>query len=75
MRLRGFDVSRAQLGWVSDCYVTETTAEQFTDVQLSARCGSYFLVVAMVKSYLAARKLAASQRAKPGERAIKGWCE
>jgi len=53
----------------------ETTASQFTDVEYAARAGSSWAIVAFIKSYFAARRLAAIVRSKPGERMAKGWTE
>jgi len=75
MKLRGFDITKSQRGWVSDCYFMETTASQFTDVEFSTRSGSSWAIVAFIKSYFAARRLAAIVRSKPGERMAKGWTE
>jgi len=75
MKLRGFDITKSQHGWVSECYFTETTASQFTDVVFSTRSGSSWAIIAFVKSYFAARRLAAIVRCKPGERMAKGWAE
>jgi DNA-binding MurR/RpiR family transcriptional regulator len=75
MRIRAFEITRSQHGWVSECFFTETTASQFTDVELGSRAGSLFFVIAIIKSYFAAKRHAAGQRFKRGERLAKGWSE
>lgn len=73
MRLRGFGVTNAQLGWVSDCCFKVETARQFCDEQHTVREGHRWMLVAVLKSYLAARRLARQLAARPGEREANGW--
>lgn len=73
MKLRGFDITKAQLGWVCDCCFTVTTARQFTDEGHAVRGRSKWIWLAMWRSYRLAKKFAKSVQAKPGEREANGW--
>jgi len=75
MNLCGFDLSKAQLGWVCTCFFRVTTANQFTDERHEARGYSRWMLVAMLRSCLSARSLAADLAARPGERTSHGWAE
>lgn len=75
MKLRGFNITNAQLGWVVDCYFRVTTADQFCDQECYVHSGHRWMLVAVIRSYLAARKAAGALRARPGERAAKGWAD
>lgn len=73
MRLRGYDTTRSQRGWICDtCFMVET-AEQSTAEERCVRTGSQWMWLAMLKGYFAARREARKLRAKPGEREAKGW--
>jgi hypothetical protein len=74
MRIRSVEVYRCQLGWRTEVFFTETTADQFTDPEFhTADDGSRWFLLSLIKGYLAARRFAKSLRAKPGEREAKGW--
>lgn len=73
MRLRGFDVTNAQLGWACDCCFTETTSRTFTDEEHAVRGRGRWLWLAMWRSWRLAIQAAKGMRAKPGEREAKGW--
>lgn len=73
MRLRGFDITRGQLGWICDCYFMVTTANQFTSEEHVARGYGKWIWLAVWRGYKAAKRSSVELRAKPGERAAKGW--
>ena len=73
MKIKGYDTTKAQRGWVCDCYYTVTTAQQFSDEERVVRGHGRWMWLAMLRSYLAVRKAAAQLQAKPGEREAKGW--
>lgn len=73
MRLHGFDIIRAQLGWVCDCHFYVVTADQFTAVSTYASGRGKWLLLAMWRSWRQAKKDHANRKAKPGEREAKGW--
>ncbi len=73
MRLRGFDITNAQLGWVCDCCFTVTTARQFTCEEHTVRSRGRWIWLAMWRSYRAAKVAAKKLQATPSERAAKGW--
>ncbi len=73
MNVRGYDLTKAQYGWICDTCFTVTTAQQFTAEEHVIRAGSRWAVLAVIKGYLAARRRAARLAAKSGERALKGW--
>ena len=75
MRLRGFDVTKGQLGWVCDCHFMVTTIRQFTAEEHAVRDGSSWLLLAMLKAWWLARRTARAMQAKPGERTAIGWAE
>jgi hypothetical protein len=66
-------VERAQRGWVCTVTFDVETVNQFTPEVHEAQEGSRWLVAAIVKGLLAARRQAASLKARPGERLAKGW--
>ena len=75
MRLRGFNTTRAQTGWVSDCCFMVTTAAQFTSEEHVVRGHGRWMWLAMWRSYRWAKAKAMQMQAKPGERAAKGWAD
>ncbi len=73
MIIRGYDLTRAQRGWVCDTCFMVTTARQCTAEEHVTRAASRWFVVAIIKGYLAAKRMAELLQAAPGERAEKGW--
>lgn len=73
MRVRCIEIYRCQIGWRTEVFFTETTAEQCTDPEFSTADGSRWFLLSLIRGYLAARRFARSMRAKPGEREAKGW--
>ena len=73
MRLRGFDTTRSQLGWVCDCCFLFETTNQSTAEEHVVREGGKWMWLAMLRSWRSARKYAALHAAKPGEREKLGW--
>ena len=72
-KLRGFDITRAQLGWQCWTYFRVTTAGQFTDEEHHVTSGHRYLLVALLLGWWEARKHARQLAAKPGEREANGW--
>ncbi len=73
MRIRAIETYRSQTCWVCGVTLMVTTVEQFTDEEHTViACGKY-MVTSLIKGYMKARKIASMLRAKPGERAAKGW--
>jgi hypothetical protein len=54
MKLRGFDITNNQGGWVCDCCFQVQTDRQFTPEEYTVRSWGRFLWLAMLKSYIAA---------------------
>jgi len=80
MKIRGFDITKAQRGWVCDCCFTVETANQFSAEEHAIRVGSpqgrrglLAFLGTLVYAYLTAWKKAYSLTARRGERAAKGW--
>lgn len=78
LKLRGFDLTKAQRGWVCDCCYTVETANQCSREEHVARGYSSSLSVigmflAMWDSWRNAKFNAARIQARPGEREANGW--
>lgn len=77
-KIRGYDLTKAQRGWVCDCCFTVETAEQFTPEEHTVRHGRtgrgvVSMLLAMFGAYLLARRTAANLAAPRGVRVAKGW--
>jgi hypothetical protein len=72
-KIRGYDLSLGQAGWKCDCAFTVTTVNQYTDEEHVVRSYSKWMILALIKSRLLAESTAREIKAKPGERAAKGW--
>ena len=68
-------IEKRQQCWSCEWHYTVTTAGQFTDVRTSARARSRWFVVVIFVGWLAARKKASVEAARPGERFRNGWSE
>jgi hypothetical protein len=75
VKIRGYDLTMTQRGWVCDVCYTVTTARQFTDEEHVARGGGRWLLTAMISGYLKAKVEAKHLRAMPGERERIGWVQ
>lgn len=73
MRIRGFDLTRAQHGWQCDACYTVFTANQFTAEERVVHSGGRWLLTAIWNGWRAAKREAADLAAKPGEREAVGW--
>ena len=73
MRIRGYDTTRAQRGWVCDVTYMVTTARQFSDEEVTVRGRGRWMWLAMWRGWLAARRDSAAAAARPGERSARGW--
>jgi hypothetical protein len=73
MRVRGYDISKAQLGWQAECFFMVYTSQQFTAEERMATGYSRWLLLALLNSYLEARRFHRELKAKPGEREAQGW--
>lgn len=75
MSIRGYDLTRAQLGWICDTCFTVSTVQQFSAEERVVRSQSRWFLLAILKGYFTAKRKAAELGAKPGERARKGWAD
>lgn len=75
MAIRGYDLTRAQRGWVCDTCFTVVTSRQFSAEEHTVRSRSRWFLLAVIKGYRAAKREAAILAAESGERARKGWAE
>lgn len=73
MKLRGFDITNSQRGWVCDCFFTVFTSNQFTAEEHVVRGRSKWLLFSMWNSYRSAKLRSEELKAGPGERELKGW--
>lgn len=73
MKLGGFFVDRRGKDWLSQCFWRELTDRQFTLESHDTTRRSRFILLAMCKSYLAARSEAREIRATPEGRNAAGW--
>ena len=73
MNINGFEITKAQRGWLCDCHFSITTSKQFTDELHISHGQSRWLILSILKSTQAAGKTARELSARPGERAAKGW--
>lgn len=73
MRLRGFDLTRAQRGWVCEVCFTVFTVNQCSAEEHVIRSGGRWILSAMWNGFWDARRTAMSLAAKPGERKKLGW--
>lgn len=75
MVIHGFDITRAQLGWVCDCHFDVLTAHQFTEESTWNSGHGKWIWLAMWRSWRMAKEKHNRMKAKPGEREARGWAE
>ena len=73
MRIRGFDLTRAQLGWTCTVCYTVFTTGQCSAEEHAVMSGGKWLLTAMWNGWRAARKAAAKRQATPKQRKALGW--
>ena len=73
MKLRGFDLTKAQIGWVCDTCFMISTSRQASNEEHVIRSYGKTLLGAIVRGYLDAKKEHARLAASTLERATKGW--
>lgn len=73
MKIRGFDLTRSQRGWVCHFVFLVTTANQFTDQEEAVRSYGRWPLTALWNGWMGAKRLEKLLKAKPGEREAKGW--
>ena len=75
MRVWNVLFEKAQRGWHCTITFTHETANQFTEEIEAVRCGARYWWWAYICARRAARATHELLRAKPGERAAKGWAD
>ena len=72
-RVRAVEFERGQIAWKCTIWFTVTTSRQFTDEEFRVASGGRWWWVAYWRASRLYKITARSDRAKPGERAAKGW--
>jgi len=73
MKIRGFDLTRAQHGWVCDVAFAVFTVNQCSAEEHAVRSGGRWFVTAMWNGWMAAHREAARIGATPSQRSACGW--
>lgn len=75
MKIHHVSLARRGILWSCETEITIVTAAQFTSEWHMTMGQSRCWIVAVARSYWTAWRLHRKLRAKPGERAAKGWIE
>lgn len=73
MRIRGYDLTKSQLGWICDVYFTVCTINQFADEEHIVSSGGKYFLTALWNGYNTAKKEASKIEATPEQRKALGW--
>lgn len=73
MRIRGYDLTRAQRGWICDVAFAVLTVNQCSAEEHVVRSGGRWMLTAMWNGFWAANKAALKIEATPEQRSACGW--